>query len=57
VILNLIGFHRFSAKPVWYTSTGPRQFDRTGNLNPGHHWFSGVISEMLEREHDPLPFP
>ena len=30
--LNLTGFYRFPAKPVRYTGTGPRRFDRTGRL-------------------------
>ena len=30
--LNLTGFYRFTAKPVRYTGTGHRRFDRTGRL-------------------------
>ena len=30
--LNLTSFYRFPAKPIIYTGTGPRRFDRTGRL-------------------------
>ena len=30
--LNLTSFYRFPTKPIRYTGTGPRRFDRTGRL-------------------------